>query len=74
MQHVEEIRSNFFTNITHEFRTPLTVILGYSRLLENGTVFLKQDLQSLGQYITRQGNNLLDLVNQLLDISKLSRL
>ena len=70
MQHVEEIRSNFFTNITHEFRTPLTVILGYSRLLENGTVFLKQDLQSLGQYITRQGNNLLDLVNQLLDISK----
>lgn len=70
MRHVEEIRSSFFTNITHEFRTPLTVILGYSRLLESGTVFLKQDLQSVGQYITRQGNNLLDLVNQLLDISK----
>lgn len=70
MKRVEETRSKFFTNITHEFRTPLTVILGYSRLLENGTVFMKQDLQSLGQQITRQGNSLLDLVNQLLDISK----
>lgn len=70
MKQVEEARSNFFTNITHEFRTPLTVILGYSRLLEDGTVLLKQDLQAMGHYITRQGTSLLNLVNQLLDISK----
>lgn len=70
MKQVEETRSNFFTNITHEFRTPLTVILGYSRLLEDGAVLLKQDLQAMGHYITRQGSSLLNLVNQLLDISK----
>ena len=61
------MRENFFTNITHEFRTPLTVILGLSRdLQEVDSVETKEK----AQVIERQGKGLLALINQLLDISK----
>ena len=35
-QRLEHSRTSFFTNITHEFRTPLTVILGASERLKKG--------------------------------------
>lgn len=66
---LEEVRNSFFTNITHEFRTPLTVILGLAEQLGNRERNLSNE--QLGKMITRQGCNLLDLVNQLLDISKI---
>lgn len=37
MRHMETVRSKFFTNITHEFRTPLTVILGLANRLSENT-------------------------------------
>lgn len=59
----------FFTNITHEFRTPLTVIIGLGeRLMSNNE---KDNLESIGSTIARQGKNLLLLINQILDIAKL---
>ena len=36
MKQMEKVRSNFFTNVTHEFRTPLTVILGLLEQLQKG--------------------------------------
>ena len=68
LKSLAEMRESFFTNITHEFRTPLTVILGLSRELPNKSPDeLKQDVYAIEQ----QGNNLLTLINQLLDISKI---
>lgn len=68
LKRLAEMRESFFTNITHEFRTPLTVILGMSRDLPGKSPDeLKQSVQS----IERQGNGLLQLINQLLDISKI---
>ena len=68
LKRLTEMRENFFTNITHEFRTPLTVILGMSRDLPGKSPDeLKQSVQS----IERQGYGLLQLINQLLDISKI---
>lgn len=69
LKKMNSMRETFFTNITHEFRTPLTLILGVSRDLQNGaetTPKIRHD----AQLIERQGNNLLQLINQLLDISK----
>ena len=63
------MRLSFFTNITHEFRTPLTVILGYSRMMEEGKVPMG-DITRVANMVSRQGSRLLSLINQLLDIQK----
>ena len=68
-QQMDEMRLSFFTNITHEFRTPLTVILGYSHMMENGKL-PPDTLAEAGRVVSRQGQRLLSLINQLLDISK----
>ena len=69
---LQRTRENFFTNITHEFRTPLTVILGMSQQLIDFTP--PEDTPELvhtsGNLIRRQGSQLLLLINQLLDLSK----
>lgn len=71
LQNLEKMRTNFFTNITHEFRTPLTVILGFSKQLEKGELEDGNTMENVGMMISRQGRNLLNLINQLLDISKI---
>ncbi|MBR1550700.1 MAG: response regulator [Muribaculaceae bacterium] len=70
MAQMEETRSSFFTNVTHEFRTPLTIIMGLAQELNGNDVVDPKTMRSHAQSIMRQGGNLLDLVNQLLDISK----
>ena len=71
LQRMERMRTTFFTNITHEFRTPLTVILGLSEELQRGND-KDSEQQHYLQSIQRQGKSLLDLVNQLLDITRLA--
>ena len=67
LKQMSALRENFFTNITHEFRTPLTVILGLSHDLQ---AVEAEGVKDKAQTIERQGNGLLTLINQLLDISK----
>lgn len=68
LKRLAAMRETFFTNITHEFRTPLTVILGLSQdLQKNG----QEEVKDRAQTIERQGKGLLTLINQLLDISKI---
>ena len=63
LQELNDFKARFYTNITHEFRTPLTVILGMSEQIDGYPQETK--------LIQRNGANLLRLVNQLLDLSKL---
>ena len=65
---LSRMRENFFTNITHEFRTPLTVILGLSQELQKDS---QEQVRQRAATIERQGQGLLTLINQLLDISKI---
>ncbi len=60
---LERLRTRFYTNITHEFRTPLTVILGMADA--------PADVPKALKLIRRNGEKLLRLINQLLDLSKL---
>ena len=64
----EQMKEAFFTNVTHEFRTPLTVILGETDLLKQRDD--NPNRQLIYDAITDQGNLLLELVNKLLNISK----
>ena len=69
LQKLSAMRDNFFTNITHEFRTPLTVIIGLGEQLAAEENI--DNLKSVGDAISRQGRNLLLLINQILDVAKL---
>lgn len=69
LKQMSALRENFFTNITHELRTPLTVILRLSRDVQEATE-CPPEIKDKVQTIERQGNGLLTLINQLLDISK----
>ncbi len=62
-------RQEFFTNVTHEFRTPLTVILGCAEELKAAQGNSGKSVAAI-EAISRQGQSLLTLVNQLLDIAK----
>ncbi len=66
----EQIRSSIFTKITHEFRTPLTIITGLSRQLRNQDLS-DNNARTYLNSIERQGKVLSELVNQLLDITNL---
>jgi len=68
-EEVDRLKTNFFTNISHEFRTPLTLIIGpLRRLLE--TTRDARTRERL-QIMHRNASRLLRLINQLLDISRL---
>ena len=69
LHEVDEIKSRFFANISHEFRTPLTLILGPVKQIIERTKEEKtrDDLK----IVHKSANRLIGLVNQLLDISKL---
>ena len=69
LHEVDEIKSRFFTNISHEFRTPLTLILGpVKQVMERIKDEKNKDELRIAH---KNANKLLGLVNQLLDISKL---
>lgn len=69
MQEVDQMKTNFFANISHEFRTPLTLILGPLKAMQAGR--FEGDLKSQLKMMIRNGERLLRLINQLLDLSKL---
>lgn len=75
LQELDAIKTRLYTNITHEFRTPLTVILGMTQQIKDKpTAHLQSEGMPLAEglnMITRNGQNLLNLVNQMLDLSKL---
>lgn len=70
LKKLNDIRETFFRNVTHEFRTPLTVILGLSHDLQKDSI-TTDEAHDMGMTIERQGNRILRLINQLLDISKI---
>lgn len=61
-------KSEFLSRTSHELRTPLNAILGFGQLLETSTLST-DDRQSVHQ-ILKGGRHLLDLINEVLDISQ----
>ncbi|MCB0586048.1 MAG: response regulator, partial [Phaeodactylibacter sp.] len=67
LQEVDELKNHFITNITHEFRTPLTIILGMAgQIGAQPQALLKEGVKM----ITRNARTLLRLVNQMLDLAR----
>ena len=68
IKELDHLKTRLYANITHEFRTPLTVILGVTKELERK---LGKEVGKGLSVISRNGQNLLHLINQMLDLSKL---
>lgn len=68
LQELDHFKTRLYTNLTHEFRTPLTVILG---MIDQIDLYPKKHLKEGLVIIRRNGLQLLQLINQLLDLAKL---
>ncbi|MCP4297153.1 MAG: transporter substrate-binding domain-containing protein [Proteobacteria bacterium] len=63
-------KSTFLANMSHELRTPLNAILGFSELMMRDTNLSPEQLSNL-ESIGHSGEHLLDLINDVLEISKI---
>jgi two-component system, NarL family, sensor histidine kinase BarA len=65
------LKSEFLANVSHELRTPLNSILGFADLLTDQAKSADPKTARYLQNIMSAGNNLLDLINDLLDLAKI---
>jgi signal transduction histidine kinase/DNA-binding response OmpR family regulator/Tfp pilus assembly protein PilF len=70
LQETDHLKSKFFANISHEFRTPLSLILAPVEEKLSSSTLISHERESF-DLIKRNAIRLLDLINQLLDLSKL---
>ncbi len=62
-------KSNFLSTMSHEIRTPMNAVLGMTELMEDTN--LSDEQKDFVKTISSSGNNLLDIINNILDFSKL---
>jgi signal transduction histidine kinase/ligand-binding sensor domain-containing protein/DNA-binding response OmpR family regulator len=70
LRELNNLKSKLYTNITHEFRTPITVILGMAKNLKEHIPNTTNDISDSLNLIENNSHNLLHLVNQMLDLAK----
>ncbi len=68
-----QMRQEFTANVSHELKTPLASISGYSELIEAGMV-KEADTRRFAAEIHKNANRLLSLINDILELSKLDTL
>lgn len=69
LRKLDQMKSQFFANISHEFRTPLTLVLGQVESVMTSDIDIK--VKAKLQIANKNARRLLKLINQLLDLSKL---
>jgi len=67
LQELDDAKTQLFTNITHEFRTPITLIDGMADQIKDSD----PETKSAVRMIRKQSKRLLSLVNQILDLAKI---
>ncbi|MDT3697646.1 MAG: PAS domain S-box protein [Ignavibacterium sp.] len=68
-EQVSRIKSNFFTNVSHELRSPLVGILGFAEILKNE--IKNPALADMAETILLGGKRLLETLNNVLDLSRI---
>lgn len=63
-------KSAFLSSMSHELRTPMNAVLGFGQILEYDATLTAEQRESV-QHILRGGQHLLDLINQVLDLSRI---
>lgn len=66
----EQMRKEFSANVSHELKSPLTSINGYAELIAMGLA-KEDDVQKFGEIIYKEGNRLLEIIDDIIKISRL---
>jgi two-component system phosphate regulon sensor histidine kinase PhoR len=71
IQRLEEIRSDFVANVSHELKTPITSIKGFVETLQEGAMDKPQEAKQFLDIIARHADRLNSIVDDLLSLSRL---
>ncbi|WP_338865257.1 sensor histidine kinase [Myxococcus stipitatus] len=71
LRRLEKVRKDFVANVSHELRTPITAIRGYAETLQGGALGDAQMAPRMVEIIHRQSERLSELVEDLLELSRL---
>jgi signal transduction histidine kinase len=72
LKELDRLKSNFLATVSHELRTPLTSIIGYSEMIIEGIAGeINEEQREFLNTIHEKGEQLLELIKSLLDLSKL---
>ncbi len=71
LRRLEKVRKDFVANVSHELRTPITAIRGYSETLQSGALKDAEVAPKMVEIIHRQSERLSELVEDLLELSRL---
>lgn len=67
----ERIRREFTANVSHELKTPLTVIKGFGEMFGSGMIKDPEDIQKYGNMIQHESQRLLFLMNDIIRLSEI---
>ena len=71
IERASKTKSDFLSNMSHEIRTPMNAIVGFSETVLNDSYFDKNRAYNDIKHIETSGKNLLEIINNILDISKI---
>jgi len=69
LKNIDVLRKDFVSNVSHEFRTPITSIIGYAKLI-NGSCLIDKQLEEYSEIIISEGERLSELSSNLLKLSE----
>ncbi len=70
-RNAEKMKADFFSNASHELKSPLTAILGYQQLIEQEVVTSREDILDLVSRSEKEAQRMASLINDMLTITRL---